>query len=353
MLLDVACGVGIYSRFTELGWFRPSAYAAAAARIFYLIFHIQDDELHVTAEPIQWWDVCRRTTWPERDENIANIIFHYQQSSMVAKDASACDTEHSDSIISDGLSGKYIMRARERSSWYLSNAEVQISSWRIPIWQKSKIFFYVLGQPTAESRESVDLSVGEIEIEKRLFMRFELQRRELLPVFKQLHHDQRFSDSVQLSMFSSLPVFMCSASGDTDSSSQGKATECAMRIVEFHDNDRACLLTHVLVSSAATANDPKNPKSTAAVDEDSLCGVHPTSAYCTHMNLAIGRFPNASVVDNTQYSSTKDNDAHGSKPAVSISGFYNDTWKMENMNGTGGQIFSRPITADDLHPMEK
>ncbi|KAG8085535.1 hypothetical protein GUJ93_ZPchr0010g7759 [Zizania palustris] len=226
---------------------------------------IQDDELHVTAEPIQWWDVCRRTTWPERDENIANIIFHYQQSSMVAKDASACDTEHSDSIISDGLSGKYIMRARERSSWYLSNAEVQISSWRIPIWQKSKIFFYVLGQPTAESRESVDLSVGEIEIEKLPLHEVELQRRELLPVFKQLHHDQRFSDR----------------------------------------------------------------------------------------NLAIGRFPNASVVDNTQYSSTKDNDAHGSKPAVPISGFYNDTWKMENMNGTGGQIFSRPITADDLHPMEK
>lgn len=100
---------------------------------------IQDDELHVTAEPTQWWDVCRRTNWPERDENIANIVFHNQRNSMMAMDASDCDSEHSDSVPSDGISGKEMMRSRERSSWYLSNAEVQISSWRIPIWQKSKV----------------------------------------------------------------------------------------------------------------------------------------------------------------------------------------------------------------------
>lgn len=100
---------------------------------------IQDDELHVTAEPIQWWDVCRRTNWSERDENIANIVFHNQRNIMMAMDASDCDSEHSDSVPSDGISGKEIMRSRERSSWYLSNAEVQISSWRIPIWQKSKV----------------------------------------------------------------------------------------------------------------------------------------------------------------------------------------------------------------------
>ncbi|KAG8068788.1 hypothetical protein GUJ93_ZPchr0005g15336 [Zizania palustris] len=155
---------------------------------------IQDDELHVTAEPIQWWDVCRRTTWPERDENIANIVFHNHLNSMMAVDASDCDSEHSDSIASDGMSGKDIMRARERSSWYLSNAEVHISSWRIPIWQKSKIFFYVMDQTVAESGESVDYSGGEIEIEKLPLHEVELRRRELLPVFKQFHYEQNFSD---------------------------------------------------------------------------------------------------------------------------------------------------------------
>ncbi|KAG8068790.1 hypothetical protein GUJ93_ZPchr0005g15074 [Zizania palustris] len=197
---------------------------------------IQDDELHVTAEPIQWWDVCRRTTWPERDENIANIVFHNQLNSMMSVDASDCDSEHSDSIASDGMSGKDIMRARERSSWYLSNAEVHISSWRIPIWQKSKIFFYVMDQTVAESGESVDYSGGEIEIEKLPLHEVELRRRELLPVFKQFHYEQNFSDR----------------------------------------------------------------------------------------NLAIGRFPNASGVDNTQYSSAKDNGPHESKSVLPISGFYKE-----------------------------
>jgi hypothetical protein len=102
---------------------------------------LQDDEMHVTAEPIQWWDVCRRTNWPERDENIANIVLYNQRNCMMAMDASDCeDSEHSDSTPSnDGSSGKEITRVRERSSWYLSNAEVQINSWRIPIWQKSKV----------------------------------------------------------------------------------------------------------------------------------------------------------------------------------------------------------------------
>ncbi|XP_062231342.1 autophagy-related protein 18g-like isoform X2 [Phragmites australis] len=157
---------------------------------------LQDDELHVTAEPIQWWDVCRRTNWPERDENIANIVFYNQRNSMMAMDASDCeDSELSDSIPSnDGMSGKEIMRVRERSSWYLSNAEVQISSWRIPIWQKSKICFYVMDHPAAESGETVDIG-GEIEIEKLLLHEVEIRRRELLPVFKQFQYSERiYSD---------------------------------------------------------------------------------------------------------------------------------------------------------------
>ncbi|XP_062179569.1 autophagy-related protein 18h-like isoform X2 [Phragmites australis] len=153
---------------------------------------LQDDELHVTAEPIQWWDVCRRTNWPERDENIANIVFYNKRNSMMAMDASDCeDSEHSDSTPSnDGMCG---LRVRERSSWYLSNAEVQISSWRIPIWQKSKICFYVMDHPAAESGETDTISGGEIEIEKLPLHEVEIRRRELLPVFKQFQYSERNS----------------------------------------------------------------------------------------------------------------------------------------------------------------
>jgi hypothetical protein len=180
---------------------------------------LQDDELHVTAEPIQWWDVCRRTNWPERDENIANIVFCNQRNSVMVMDTSDFeDSEQSDSSLSNGgMSGKEIMRVRERSSWYLSNAEVQINSWRIPIWQKSKvcynglklcarswritcepslilqICFYVMDHPAEESGETVGVSGGEIGIEKLSLHEVEIRRRELLPVFKQFQYSERNS----------------------------------------------------------------------------------------------------------------------------------------------------------------
>ncbi|CAM0955559.1 unnamed protein product [Alopecurus aequalis] len=154
---------------------------------------LQDDELHVTAEPVQWWDVCRRTNWPERDQDIANVVFHNQQNSMMTVDTSDCEeSDHSDFTPSnDGMSRKEVMKVREKSSWYLSNAEVQISSWRIPIWDKSKIFFYVMDRPATDSGEAVTVHGGEIEIEKLALHEVELRRRELLPVFKQFHYPEQ------------------------------------------------------------------------------------------------------------------------------------------------------------------
>ncbi|KAM3410415.1 hypothetical protein ACQJBY_002556 [Aegilops geniculata] len=157
---------------------------------------LQDDELHVTAEPVQWWDVCRRTNWPERDQDIANVVFHNQLIRMMTPDTSDCeDSDHSEFTPSnDGISRKEVMKVKERSSWYLSNAEVQISSWRIPIWEKSKICFYVMDHPATESGEAVSVHGGEIEIEKLALHEVELRRRELLPVFKQFHYPEQNSN---------------------------------------------------------------------------------------------------------------------------------------------------------------
>ncbi|KAM0902310.1 hypothetical protein ACQ4PT_019357 [Festuca glaucescens] len=227
---------------------------------------LQDDELHVTAEPVQWWDVCRRTNWPERDQNIANVVFHNQQNSTMTADSSDCeDSDHSDFTPSnDGMSRKEVMKVREKSSWYLSNAEVQISSWRIPIWDKSKIFFYVMDHPATDSGEAVALHGGEIEVEKLALHEVELRRRELLPVFKQFHYPEQ------------------------------------------------------------------------------------------NRNLARGQFQNASSdTESTHYSLAKDNAVYVPKPVPQISGFYTDMRKAENMNGLAGQLFSGPIRAVDLLPMEK
>ncbi|CAM0955564.1 unnamed protein product [Alopecurus aequalis] len=139
---------------------------------------LQDDELHVTAEPVQWWDVCRRTNWPERDQDIANVVFHNQQNSMMTVDTSDCEeSDHSDFTPSnDGMSRKEVMKVREKSSWYLSNAE---------------IFFYVMDRPATDSGEAVTVHGGEIEIEKLALHEVELRRRELLPVFKQFHYPEQ------------------------------------------------------------------------------------------------------------------------------------------------------------------
>lgn len=97
---------------------------------------MQDEELRVKVEPVQWWDVCRRTDWPEREECISGITVSKQESLEMVMDAS--DLQHGDSY-------KEFVKPHERSHLYLSNAEVQISSGRVPLWQMSKVystFFY-------------------------------------------------------------------------------------------------------------------------------------------------------------------------------------------------------------------
>lgn len=92
---------------------------------------IQDDELRVKVEPIQWWDVCRRNDWPEREECISGITLGRSETAEIVMDTSDCED--------NDIVSKEFMKPNERSHLYLSNAEVQISSERIPIWQKYKV----------------------------------------------------------------------------------------------------------------------------------------------------------------------------------------------------------------------
>ncbi|XP_078179016.1 autophagy 18h-like protein isoform X2 [Carex rostrata] len=158
---------------------------------------LQDEELHVNTEPVQWWDVCRRTNWPERDENISRIIISSQHSISGVDSSDYEDNDilgHAPSINSN--TGKELTKCPDRPHWYLSNAEVQINSGRIPIWQKSKICFYVISQDE-DAGISLSGSGGEIEIEKLPFNEVEIKRRELLPVFEQfLYSQQDSSDRV-------------------------------------------------------------------------------------------------------------------------------------------------------------
>lgn len=94
---------------------------------------IQDEELGVKVEPVQGWDVCRRAEWPEREEWMSGITAGDKSASEITMDNS--DWEDNDS------GHKEFTKLYDRSHLYIANAEVQVSSGRIPLWQNSKVFF--------------------------------------------------------------------------------------------------------------------------------------------------------------------------------------------------------------------
>ncbi|CAI0432186.1 unnamed protein product [Linum tenue] len=96
-----------------------------------------DEELHVKTESVQWWDVCRRADWPEREEHITGLTHSRQENLDMAMDTSDCEDNEAGKV---GASDVDIMKSHEQSHLYLANAEVQMSPWRTPLWQKSKVF---------------------------------------------------------------------------------------------------------------------------------------------------------------------------------------------------------------------
>ncbi|KAJ0977594.1 hypothetical protein J5N97_013068 [Dioscorea zingiberensis] len=155
------------------------------------LLQLHDEELHVNAEPVQWWDVCRRSNWPEREENISRFILDKQQTTDMAMDTS--DYEDNDTIFSvlstGSTTGKECIKTCERPHWYLSNAEVQINSGRISIWQKPKICFFMMNPSRANSGSTNDFA-GELEIESLPSHEVEIRRKDLLPVFEQFQSVQ-------------------------------------------------------------------------------------------------------------------------------------------------------------------
>lgn len=109
------------------------------------LVHIQDDDLKVRVEPVQWWDVCRRSDWSEREECIFGSTGGQDVAEIIQKTPVSLDNLNMEFLdISDDVSEKKSTKScsvkpHERSHWYLSNAEVHISSLSLPIWQKSKV----------------------------------------------------------------------------------------------------------------------------------------------------------------------------------------------------------------------
>nr|XP_016496316.1 PREDICTED: autophagy-related protein 18h-like [Nicotiana tabacum] len=144
------------------------------------VVQMQEDDAGVKVDSIQWWDVCRRADWPEREECIHGITIGGRE---------VTDIVMGDSLSEDDDTGeKDSAKLCDRSHWYLSNAEVQLKSGRIPVWQKSKIYFCTMSLSGYEEQDlSRSFSAGEIEIEKIPVNEVEIRRKDLLPVFDHFH----------------------------------------------------------------------------------------------------------------------------------------------------------------------
>lgn len=115
--------------------------------------HMHEDGLKLKVEPIQWWDACRRSDYPERGECIHDSTLDGQdvaKTKIKTIQNGRTDTEETYKLdfqeMNDDFGAEKVIRARgqsgishERSHWFLSNAEVQISSGRLPIWKNSKV----------------------------------------------------------------------------------------------------------------------------------------------------------------------------------------------------------------------
>ncbi|XP_063941694.1 autophagy-related protein 18h [Daucus carota subsp. sativus] len=141
---------------------------------------VQDEDLKVKVGPVQWWDVCRRADWPEREESVGGSICSSHNAEETLMDAS----DYED----DGTKLKDMVKQPDRFPWYLSNAEVQMRSGRTPMWQKSQVYVHALSPlPFEGERRGLYCNDGETEIEKLPVREIVIRRKDLLPVTDHFH----------------------------------------------------------------------------------------------------------------------------------------------------------------------
>ncbi|KAF5746981.1 hypothetical protein HS088_TW06G01158 [Tripterygium wilfordii] len=143
---------------------------------------MQDEELRVRVEAVQWWDVCRRADWPEREECISGITLGRQETVDMVMDVSECD---------DNKSEHKELKSHERSHLYVSNAELHVNSGRIPVWQKSNMHFHMMAPVESDEVSAVEVqSGGESQVEIIPVNEVEIRQRDLLPVLDHFHRVQ-------------------------------------------------------------------------------------------------------------------------------------------------------------------
>ncbi|KAI3506713.1 hypothetical protein L1887_21276 [Cichorium endivia] len=128
-----------------------------------------DEELGLIFECRQWWQVCRRLDSPEREECIPASSQGSKTSFYNCRD-NVC-------MGGETLVKNDSVKRNDRAHLFLSNAEVQINSGRLPIWQNTKVHFYAMRSVNVEG-----FGGGEAQIENIPCYEVDIRRKDLLPV---------------------------------------------------------------------------------------------------------------------------------------------------------------------------
>ncbi|CAN7138728.1 unnamed protein product [Brassica rapa subsp. narinosa] len=208
---------------------------------------VQEDELRVKVEPIQWWDVCRRSDWLETEERLPKSITEKQYH---LDTGSSNLPIHEDACLSVDINGNFgedktsSEKAPERSHCYLSNFEVKVTSGILPVWQNSKISFHVMDSPK-------DNIGGEFEIESVPGHELEIKQKKLLPVFDHFHStkatsEERYSmkcyhasalGSYQANGKICQDIINCHSKPGSVESAGSSEESSSKRMDNFHDSD--------------------------------------------------------------------------------------------------------------------
>ncbi|KAH0905487.1 hypothetical protein HID58_037314 [Brassica napus] len=208
---------------------------------------VQEDELRVKVEPIQWWDVCRRSDWLETEERLPKSITEKQYH----LDTGSINLPiHEDACLSVDINVNFgehktsSEKAPERSHCYLSNFEVKVTSGILPVWQNSKISFHVMDSPK-------DNTGGEFEIEIVPAHELEIKQKKLMPVFDHFHStkatpEERFSlkcyhasalGSYQANGKICQDIINCHSKPGSVESAGSSEESSSKRMDNFHDSD--------------------------------------------------------------------------------------------------------------------
>ncbi|KAJ9543088.1 hypothetical protein OSB04_022795 [Centaurea solstitialis] len=267
----------------------------------------QVEELGVTFESRQWWQVCRRSDSPEREESVSVSSFNCRES-----ETSTCNNSRANIRMGgQKLVKSDSVKRNERAHWFLSNAEVQINSGRLPIWQNAKVHFYVMPSVGGEG-----FAGGEAQIENIPCHEVEIRRKDLLPVFDHFNNIKSGWDDRAYSV------------RKNSSSSSSESGQCREKT---SDESVICLSKPASVSSTESSEGGSSRRIENLFDLDP-------------MNCEKSSIPTSHIIPNQLYLETRPSLVNQNpKETLYFSSELYNIAASQMDNGSGSRITSTPL----------